>query len=94
MKTTWLQVSGRTPIPYRTKKEAAETLKAELEQLVAEGWEKFFGAQSRGIVGVQKGDEKIYLWAATVDESGYVVGNPRLRLKEQYRTEQWQPLKF
>jgi len=70
-KTSWLQVTGQHPRPFKTKKAAVEAFTAELERLTAEGWEKSWGTKVGLLLVLDRGDKSTVLRVTTVDVDGY-----------------------
>jgi hypothetical protein len=70
-KTTWLQVTGQTPRPFKTKKAATDAFTLELERFTAEGWLKAWGTLASGVMVLAKGEALTALVVSTVDAEGY-----------------------
>lgn len=70
-KTSWLQVTGQNPRPFKTKKAAGEALTAELEHLTADGWEKAWGTLGSACLVLRRSDTLKALVVSTVDAEGY-----------------------
>jgi hypothetical protein len=70
-KTTWLQVTGQTPRPFKTKKAATEAFTLELERFTAEGWLKAWGTLASGVMVLKRAGTLTALVVSTVDAEGY-----------------------
>lgn len=72
-KTSWLQVTGQNPRPFKTKKAAGEALAAELEHLRADGWEKAWGTLGSACLVLSKKGTS----GSRTDEQGSSSGEAR-----------------
>lgn len=70
-KTSWLQVTGQSPRPFKTKKAAYEAFSLELEAYTDEGWLKAWGTLGSGVMVLAKGEDQIALVVSTVDDEGW-----------------------
>ena len=79
-KTSWLQVSGQPPRPFKTKKAAGEAFTAQLERLTADGWEKSWGTKTGLLLVLIRGEALTVLTvSAPVDAEGYDPDGRRIK---------------
>jgi hypothetical protein len=71
-KTSWLQVTGQTPRPFKTKKAATKAFTQYVKSLeYLGGWCRNWGTLGSGVMVLARDDELTALVVSTVDAEGY-----------------------